>query len=528
MKRLILIVISLCITMLMQAQVSKTVNVTAGALSAILTPAELNTVTNLTLMGTIDVRDFKTMRDSMPALAVLDLGGTAVAGYYGPQGTDSGTINYPANEVPCRAFYRRNSLKSVILPSSVTVIGNGAFNDCVGLTSVTLPASVNSIEDRAFESCSGLRSITIPSSVNFIGDYAFSSCSGLTSITIPNSVTNIGVHAFSSCTGLTSINLSTSVTSIMDYAFYGCTRLSSVFIPSSVTSIGEFAFSDCTGLTSLTIPSSVTRIVGGAFYGCRNLTSIYAYGLTPIDLPEMFVFSVNKTTCKLYVPFGTSALYAVAATWKIFDILEMPFRLSLSSTNVLLPATGIAASVAITSNVTWTASSDKSWLTVNPTAFTGDHALTLAAEVNPSAATRTANVTISSTGVDDQILKVSQAGPPKKLEITAGGLFTALTEDERSTMSLILTGTIDARDFKTMRDNLPLLTELDLSGATIAAYSGPDGTSSINFNYPANEVPVQAFNKFYNKIIVTGVGKSTLTSIILPLSVTSVGVTAFI
>ena len=64
--------------------------------------------------------------------------------------------------------------------------------------------------------------IIIPDSVTSIGDNAFFGCSGLTSITIPDSVTSIGNGAFIHCTGLTSVNIPNSVTSIGNNAFYGC------------------------------------------------------------------------------------------------------------------------------------------------------------------------------------------------------------------------------------------------------------------------------------------------------------------
>jgi hypothetical protein len=48
-------------------------------------------------------------------------------------------------------------------------------------------------------------SYAIPSSVTSIGDSAFQDCTSLTSVTIPNSVTSIGNSAFGSCTNLTSL-----------------------------------------------------------------------------------------------------------------------------------------------------------------------------------------------------------------------------------------------------------------------------------------------------------------------------------
>ena len=66
MKKLAFLAIIICFSLTLNAQVSKTLNVTAGSLKTDLTAIELNTVTSISLTGTIDVRDFKTMRDKKP------------------------------------------------------------------------------------------------------------------------------------------------------------------------------------------------------------------------------------------------------------------------------------------------------------------------------------------------------------------------------------------------------------------------------------------------------------------------------
>ena len=92
----------------------------------------------------------------------------------------------------------------LIIPNSVTSIGEEAFSNCYELTNITIPNSVTSIEKFAF-SDSGLTSITIPNSVSSIGDGTFHNCLELTSITIPNSVSYIGEGAFFGCSNLKTV-----------------------------------------------------------------------------------------------------------------------------------------------------------------------------------------------------------------------------------------------------------------------------------------------------------------------------------
>jgi len=135
-------------------------------------------------------------------------------------------------EYPYIFGWQNMSVISVLIPDSVTSIGNGAFSGCYGLTTLTIPNSVTSIGREAFAFCSGLTgALTIPNSVTSIPYAAFQGCTGLTSFTIPNSVTSIGIGAFFGCTGLTTLTIPNSVTNIGINTFYQCSSLTSVTMP---------------------------------------------------------------------------------------------------------------------------------------------------------------------------------------------------------------------------------------------------------------------------------------------------------
>ena len=137
--------------------------------------------------------------------------------------------------------FRNQAIRSYIIPSSVTSIGDSAFMGC-SLEEVAIPDSVTSIGDSAFEDCFSLTGIVIPDGVTSIGDHAFEGCESLRSVVIPDGVTSIGDYAFSGCRSLTDIVIPDDITSIGDSAFMGCSSLSSLVIPGGVTSIGESVF----------------------------------------------------------------------------------------------------------------------------------------------------------------------------------------------------------------------------------------------------------------------------------------------
>ena len=92
--------------------------------------------------------------------------------------------------------FRNQAVKSYIIPSSVTSIGDSAFAGCSSLSNIAIPSSVNSIGDKAFWDCCSLTSIVIPDSVTSIGDGAFCGCSSLKYISIPKSVICLNGNPF--------------------------------------------------------------------------------------------------------------------------------------------------------------------------------------------------------------------------------------------------------------------------------------------------------------------------------------------
>lgn len=356
---------------------SKTVVATPGALSALLSAGELNTITHLTVTGNIDARDFKTMRDLMPVLANVDISAAAVMSYSGTAGTvNSVDLVYPANTIPRNGMLAKTTLKNIQLPLGLTAIGRSAFNRCDKLTSITIPPTVTVIDTMAFRSCKALTDIAIPSSVTkinqsafllsglktislaegleVIGNYAFQSCDSLQFLSIPSTVRSIGYCAITFVNSLQGISVPTSnqhyaaingvlydksmqrliaypplrsmhydiphgVTVIDTAAFEGNWRLRSVVIPATVTEIAPEAFYMCNMLSAIDIPASVADIGEFAFYNCQGLSAVFVNTLTPlVTNASDSIFKYINAGCTLYVPVGSAAAYQYDHGWNTY------------------------------------------------------------------------------------------------------------------------------------------------------------------------------------------------------------------
>lgn len=183
-------------------------------------------------------------------------------------------------------FRFSDSLKKVILPKDIKIIGDNAFSECFSLTEVIIPSSVTEIGESAFSSCN-ISDIEISKNVTKI---AMGALSGSKHISV--SENNI---YYSSYDGVLynkdksvlitcptfhseSVSIYDDTRTISYFAFTKCDHITDIKIPESVTEICPSAFFMCNSLKSVSIPKNIPltyKNLESIFYDCPKLRTIY-------------------------------------------------------------------------------------------------------------------------------------------------------------------------------------------------------------------------------------------------------------
>ena len=273
-----------------------------------------------------------------------------------------------------------SSLQSIDIPNGITQMGSYAFRDCSNMTSAKIGTGVTAINEYTFSGCSALKDVQIGSNVRTIGNFVFSGCTSLPVINIPKAVTSIGNYTFQKCkalrevvmedraddtvlslgsndsspmfascpldkvyigrnisynktsnygyspfyrnTSLRSVTITDRETEVSENEFYGCTNLKEVKIGDGVTTIGSWAFSGCAAIDYFAFGSSVKTIGQEAFSDCTAMTRLISRAATPPSCGSQALDDINKWTCTLSVPAGSTSAYQAAAQWKEFFFID--------------------------------------------------------------------------------------------------------------------------------------------------------------------------------------------------------------
>ncbi len=206
----------------------------------------------------------------------------------------------------------------VHLPSTVTTIGDFAFNQAHNLVMDTIPASVTSIGQYAFASCQGLKSVRIEGNPGIIGDWAFGYCTALESVELSETMTNIGFGMFEGCSALRSVALPGSLISILPQAFRGCTGLESVVCPEGLLEVGHHAFMGCKSLRSVVFPAALAALGGNTFEGCEDIADVRYNAEKPVSASANCFSETVYANATLTMPNASLSDIEATEPWSLF------------------------------------------------------------------------------------------------------------------------------------------------------------------------------------------------------------------
>ena len=205
------------------------------------------------------------------------MAGKALLGLYGSNVEE---LDYTSvNETIYKGIFEAltENVTRLIIRGNVTKIDENIFYANSSVTNIVLPDTLTEIGDGAFTGAPELKEISIPN-VTSIGANAFKGCSALTKVETGNDLVSIGEGAFRDCVKLAQFDTAGSkLVTIGKDAFANCTELFRFTLPETVTSVGDGAFTNCTGLIEVRNLSSLTATKGGDELGglCKYAWDVY-------------------------------------------------------------------------------------------------------------------------------------------------------------------------------------------------------------------------------------------------------------
>lgn len=254
-----------------RAQMERSVMLTSANTLASELGADVGKVTILKVSGSLGEADFKTMKEQMAMLQVLDMSGVTEL----PMTKHwNGNVEEELQSIPREAFQNKLTLQKVVFPRVLQRIDDYAFNGCSNLTEADFSQAtqLKQIRDYAFEECSGLKELDL------------SACAALEEM--------LGA-AFNQCSNLQTVDLS------------GCAKLVSIGEENNHGSV----FWNCSSLRTVDLSgcSALTVIAESSFYSCENLTTVNVDGCTALETIEHGAFQ----NCEQLSGFDFSQLPAL-------------------------------------------------------------------------------------------------------------------------------------------------------------------------------------------------------------------------
>ena len=327
--------------------VPKTVNAIAGSSSKNMfgssSDSTLKYITlhrNTTTIGSYALYGCKTLTGISHSDGVVALGDYAMAGCvelvkyrFSPLTQSVGTFafvydtklesvtnleNTQVSQISEAMFCECSSLYEILLPNTITSIGNEAFEACEKLTSVDLSKTkTTTIGTSAFASCGNLGTIIFPTTLTIIGTSAFKDDTNLRSVqnlekTI---VSTINKNAFLECKNLSSVKLPQTLSTLGESAFEGCSNLTAVsgFENTAVKILEARTFANCSSLSTLSLARELTEIRTEALIGCSILRNLDTLSTTKVTKIGVRALKDTAGLTSISLPTSTFVSFAQSA-----------------------------------------------------------------------------------------------------------------------------------------------------------------------------------------------------------------------
>ena len=170
----------------------------------------------------------------------------------------------------------------MVIPDSVTEIGDYAFYNCSGLKEINFKKEINTVGESAFNGCKNLETVVFNKNSKMvmtssgkklypvtIKNSAFANCIALKKVQLTENIETLEAGAFINCSALEEITLVEGIKNISDQTFEGCSSLEKIVLPEGLEYIG-YHFIKGTNVSRIEIPSSVKE---SGYYGNHYMTT---------------------------------------------------------------------------------------------------------------------------------------------------------------------------------------------------------------------------------------------------------------
>lgn len=238
------------------------------------------------------------------------------------------TVSNGTTAMYMSAFTGAKNLETLTIPASVEEIVFGDISSATGLKAINVDiansiyASTNGVlfsrdmtELLAYPAGKLGDTYTVPSTVSAIGDYAFNGSQLLQTINIANSVTTIGNSAFQALPNLVTLNIPDALlTAIGSDSIVDNPSLTTLAIPSSIESIGENSLVRNATLASFSMATAANQyfqVKDGVLYKHDSDEEILL--VYPAMLPaEVFEIPNDTTEIASYAFYAVQSLASLS------------------------------------------------------------------------------------------------------------------------------------------------------------------------------------------------------------------------